>query len=120
MAGQTREQDPYGRLDTHTTTRCPRAIVRNQRRKANTRRMRVPTSQLEIQHNPATVKVMAEIQTKQRKQRGRYLQNRKNEQKRNPVEQDFANKQLRVQVMKNKSQTKWREEGKVKATGSGG
>ena len=44
----------------------------------------------------------------------------KNEQKRNPVEQDFANKQLRVQVMTNKSQTKWREEGKVKATGSGG
>ena len=43
----------------------------------------------------------------------------KNEQKRNPVEQDFANKQLRVQVMKNKSQTKWREEGKAKATSSG-
>ena len=44
----------------------------------------------------------------------------KNEQKRNPVEQDFANKQLRVQVMKKKSQTKWREEGKAKATTSGG
>ena len=44
----------------------------------------------------------------------------KDEQKRNPVEQDFANKQLRVQVMKNKSQTKWREEGKAKATSLGG
>ena len=44
----------------------------------------------------------------------------KNEQKQNPMEQDSANKQLRVQVMKTKSQTKWREEGKVKATGSGG
>jgi len=44
----------------------------------------------------------------------------KNEQKRNPVEQDFTNMYLRVQVMKNKSQSKWKEEGKVKATGSGG
>jgi len=36
------------------------------------------------------------------------------------VEQDFANKYLGVQVMKNKSLSKWKEEGKVKATGSGG